>query len=409
MTAMFRSLRLGLRRRPVGIAVGAHGATAALNRPSHDPLLIDRQAYHDGAAALESLLEDKQLIDAARRSGVRIAMLSPLVDDRLVTLPGLNATQAERALTFRAARHFSRVVENPVISATQPAGCGSDVFLASMASGVDIARIHSVIASAGICCLGVHSACAAWLENGADDLPGALVHDEVIVTSVRSGDRLIALRRVPLWSSTVADALVEVGLDPTALANGTVPDTGVFVAPLMIASCRRELLTDDVRGKRRRRALQRTAAMLAAAAMITIAGQLAAYVIQGRELAHLRRTRQENASMAQVELNQRNRRDAMMVAAADLADAEQAASVPHILAQLLPIIPPGTDLDMLEIGRDALVLAGAAPAADRVFAELVAASGTSRVEWIGPVRRSVEGESSAELFALTATLNTGHE
>jgi hypothetical protein len=404
LTATIRRPRIALRRQAVGIAIGAHGATAALDRSSDGPL-IDRRQFPDGVAALESLLENKRLIDTARRCGVRIALLLPLVDDRLVTLAGLNALQAERALNFRAARHFSRAVEHPVISAAQPAGSGPDVFLASMASGVEIARIHAVLASAGVRCLGVHSACGAWLENGGNDAPQALIHDGVLVAAVRSGDRLTALRRVPLWSSTCADVLVEAGLAPTEIEDEKVPDAAAFAARLMVASNGRELLTDRVRETRRRGAQHRTAAMLTAAAMVAIAGQLVGYVVQGRELAQLRRLRQETAEVAQTELNQRNRRDAMAAAAAELADAEQAASVPQLLAQLLPHMPPGTELDMLEIGREELVLSGGAPAADRVFAQLVAAPRTSRVEWIGPVRRPVDGEENAEFFGLTATLS----
>lgn len=404
MTATIRRPRIALRRQEVGIAIGAHGATAAMDRSSDAPL-IDRRQFTDGVAALESLIEDKQLIDTARLCGVRIALLSPLVDDRLVTLAGLNAAQAERALTFRAARHFSRTVETPVISAAQPLDSGPDVFLASMSSGVEIARIHAVLASAGVRCLGVHSACAAWLENGGDNAPRALVHDGVLIAAVRIGDRLTALRRVPLWSSACRDVLVEAGLAATEVEDKNVPDAAAFAARLMVANTGCELLTGRVRETRRRRAQHRTAAMLAAAAMVAIAGQLVEYVIQGRELAQLRRLRQENAEVAQAELNQRNRRDAMAAAAAELADAEQAPSVPRLLAQLLPHMPPGTELDLLEIGREDLVLSGGAPAADRVFAQLVAAPHTSRVEWIGPVRRSVDGEDDAEFFGLTATMS----
>jgi hypothetical protein len=401
---MIRRLHLAPRRRTVGIAIGAHRATAALVRSS-GTLLIDRQDLVDGAAALESLLEDPEIIHRAQRWGVRIALLPPLVEDRLVTMAGLTASQAERALRFRAARHFSRTVEDPVITVSHPAGSGSGEYLATMASGSVIARIHAILTSTGVRCLGVHSACATWLQDGDGDTPRALVHDGVLMAAIRNGDRLTALRRVPRWSPTLADVLVEAGSPSIELDDPKVADAATFTAGLMVARGGSELRTDAIRRARRRRAQQRTAAMLSAAAMIAVAGQLAGYMHQGLELEQLRRLRLENAEAAQAELDQRNRRDAMAAAAAELADAERAASVPTLLAQLLPLMPQGTELDMLEIGNDELVLAGGTPAADRVFAQLVAAPLTGRVEWIGPVRRSVEGGEHAEFFGLTATLD----
>lgn len=396
--------RPALRRRTVGIAIGAHGAVAALERSSGVEL-IDRRDVVDGPAALQSLLADTELIAVARRRGVRIALLPPLVDDRLVTFAGLSVEQAERALTFRAARHFPIPVEDPVISGA-PVDSGREAVLGSMASGVEIGRIHSILASADVRCLGVHSACAVWLEDRGGAAPRALVHEGVLTVAIRSGERLTALRRVPLWSTAIPDVLLEAGLPAHALDGTQMLDAAEFAARQMISCGARELRTDTIRQSRRRRARHRTVALLTVAATVAVAGQLTGYVHQGRELAELRRLRQQHSEAAAAELTLRNRREAVAAAIADVTEAERSASLADILAQLLPLIPQGTTLDMLEIDDDQLVLAGGASAADRVFAQLVAAPVTSRVQWIGPVRRSAEGEGVAEMFGLTAQLTS---
>lgn len=382
----------------MGVALGAGGAAAIL--AGQDACI--RFADENGISALQSLLADGRVARAARDHGVRIALLPPLAEDRIITLPGLTASQAERALTLRAERHFATACDDPVVTATlvDPT---EGRFLASLASGDHIARIHAILAAAGIRCRGIHSAFAALFH---DDRARhrAVVHAGLLVFGLRMDGRFERLRRVPLKSAALAGALADAGLDEVELQRACEPDATSLAAGAIVRGRVAEFRPPALHADRARRARRRTASMsMAAVLMLGVSICTAAWSLN-RDLRSVQRERAALRDDAETALLARAEADALTLSVTRLANASARLAVNDVLASVLSALPPDAELDILEIEGGEVILSGTALAADAVYSGLRISPLVESLEWIGPVRRTTEDGVRREIFGIAAVL-----
>ncbi len=399
MAGITKRVRL---RRVVGISLGEHDAVACFSARG-TCRTVERRGLQDAAAALASLLTDPAIVSAARRGGVRIALLPPATEDRVVSLPGLDEARAERALAFRAEHHFARGESGLVVTATAVSRAAG-VFLASAVPAQLIDAVHSVTAASKVRCVGVHPATHGMFVAANGPASNLIMHAGVLVAAVRSSGRLSGLRRVPIDSPAAREALEEAGVG-SEMAPKELADSAPAVARAMVHVTTAEFRSNALRVGRSRRARLRNGTMIAAAeAALLLAGGLEAWSAR-RDLRDVQNARANARPLVDAALADRERYRKLFDAVRSISGNAAAPSVSELLQNALAAIPSGTQLDVLEIADDELVLAGTAPAADAVYAELRASAVAEDVQWIGPVRRIVEDGSRREAFSIAAAVH----
>jgi hypothetical protein len=391
-------LSMQWRRRVVGIAIGSGEAIACIPKgdASH---WIQRAGIDDGASALRSLLDAPELRSVSRRRGVRIALLPPLVEDRIIRLPRLTAGQAERALAVQAARYFASAPKSPVVACRALDADGE--VLASASSTELIADIHTVLRDARIRCLGLFSGVAAVLHIGT--AIHGIRHGGVVISGIWQDSRLAAVRRRPIRCSTSRNPCQSADTD---VDENTLPEA-LFLAADTISRdvlSTAELCPQALIDSRKKRARLRAGSMAFVAALGFVGGLHAEARQVNQQLLRTRTDRAASRMAVASALDERNQYENLQRTLQRVWTGTTAQSVPATLSSIIADIPLDVELDMLEIDQDALILSGTSARADAVFTAIRRSHLVSTVEWIGPVSGVTDNGMRRESFGIAARL-----
>jgi Tfp pilus assembly protein PilN len=416
------SVPLFRRRRAVGIAIGATTviadvASAAGTAPWSRAIAALPEKEARWPALAEAL---RELRKAVRTNGAElsVALLPPLAEVRLVTLPPLAADEARRAITRNAARYFLTAREPQVIGlvpAPRRAEPKSRTVAAAAAAARVIEAVHTAAQEAGWELGTIVPAEAAWhaaalaiwppLRRGTHEV--AIVrHDRAEVLQLEDGV-LTGLRRVPgsgqaagLSARHDDGSSLAVPAKRTALAQSPELAAAAFASRGTVL----ELVSESA--WQRRRAGQAKLAMAVAIAAVVLLAVAAGLELWGvrRELEHLQRERAALRPKVAALVATRDLAAATGQRLNELAQANRAA-VPwsDFFVTLTKVLPRDAYLTAVRAAGDSVVLEGLAGGAAGVFSAIEAAQGLSGVHSAAPVRRDLRnpaGANALERFSL---------
>jgi Tfp pilus assembly protein PilN len=440
---------LSARQVRIGIAIGddvvvgvatAGGASRAASVPLQWP---DR---NDGVAAAVAAAFNELAAKLAAESGtaldgahVRIALLPPLADARLVPLPPLRLREAEAVVRRDAARHFvGGAVARAV--AVLPAASGADVrsgeraVLAAAAPVATLESVRAAAAGAGWTVESIVPAHGAWLAgpetgwsgDGARSIFAA--HGDAVHVMRIEGESLVTVRRVP--ASLVSEVVSAAGAAPgraivcgeagrreslsraVAAAGWTLVDDAARsrsapeVAAMRAHRSPLELVPPSLTAERWRRS-RMVGRRLAASAVVLLA-VAAAIEFWGmrRELDAVRARRAEIRSEVSPLLATRDSINQMESRTQAIREIER--STPRwtrALFDLALLLPSDSYLTSVRTRGDTLVIEGSGASAGEAMQALRRAGSLTDFRLEGIVERDLEdGSTSIERFRLSARL-----
>jgi len=440
----------GTRRRPrIGVALGTdaiigivegstQSATVAVDWPANGesaaPALAT--AFADLAGRLQSATGHP--LNHAR---VRVALLPPLCDVRLVPLPPLRLREAEAVIRRDAARHFvggsaARVVA--VLPAAGPAGApgasGTAPVLAAAAPVATLEAVRSAAATMGWTVdafVPAHGAWLAELQSGGRPVSRtrlvlAVLDDAVHLLRI-DGDETITVRRVPIdladevvsaagpapgtfhflgsggRSERIGRALAAAGWTSSNTAR---TDSAEESAARNAGRSRLELVPPSLIAERWRRSRSAAGRLaIAAAVLLAIAAATEMWGVR-RELDAVRRERA--AIRAEVAPLIEARDSISLLNDRTLAIRELEENTPRwtrALFDLALLLPADAHLTAMRTRGDTLVIEASGARAGDAIQALRRAGSLTDVRLEGLVERDLEeGSTATERFRLSARL-----
>jgi len=402
------------------------------------------------AAALAAAIN--QVIDrlgVARSGGetreirVRIALLPPLVDARMVTLPPLKKREAEAVIRRDAARHFvggsvARAVAvlppSEAVAALLPEGQTGRPVLAAASPVTTLEAVRVAAVAAGCTVESIVPAHGAWLAGPTDDWAGdgagavfAAHGDAVHVMRLDRGS-LTGMRRVP--ASLMAEVVAAAGPAPgraivcgdpgrreslaraVAAAGWTLADEGAKLrsaaelAALRSGRSRIELVPPSLIAERwrRSRVIGRRLA-LAAVAVLALAAAIEFWGVR-RELDAISRRRAEIRPEVAPLLATRDSISEMEARVDAIGEIERSAPRwTRAIFDLALLLPSDAYLTSVRTRGDTLVIEGSGASAGEAMQALRRAGSLTDFRLEGTVERDLEdGSTSVERFRLSARL-----
>jgi hypothetical protein len=326
---------------------------------------------------------------------VTVALVPPLVELRLLSLPPLRDDERRRVLARDAARHFIGVREPQVIGANVLSYRGAPVsVVAAAASAGLVEEIEAGLAGVGWMLASIVPAQAAWAVHANGTIVARLPQATEVVWVERG--RVIERRRL---KPDAADPPGAQPLDdPLALAAACAPR----VHQLELCSEGRHAI--------RRRVARRAAAGLAivAATCLVLAAGIDYWGL-GRQLAAVRARRTALAPAVAAAMQDRDSLGALTASLTTLATLR--ATAPRwsaFLTDLADYLPRDAHLVTLHADADSAVLHGVARHAGGVFQAVQRMPGVTGVRAEAPIRQDLAPDGTArEQFALGALVRAG--
>jgi Tfp pilus assembly protein PilN len=425
----------------IGLALGADRLTAVLRGTGAQasvPYVFS--AEPTGADALNAALEELRLqLSAAAglelaRAEVDVALLPPLAEARLVSLPPLRKVEAEQVLRRDAARYFVGSSGARALAVRLPAR-GADApapVLAVSASAGLIEQVCAALTGLGWRVRSVGPALAGWLaaaSRGSDRTPGIVLvqlGDTLHLTRVQRSVRL--LRRAPLSSG--ADLIEAIGVGPgraflwtdaaqrTAFERALVArnwhiertadaeSDAATVAAQLAGPSDLELVPLSMQLERQSLQRQRSRRLVLTAVVLLVASALAELWGTRRELSALRAQR---AAIKQEVTPLLAARDSINTLAQRRANIDglrtNAPLWTSALFDLAMLLPSDTHLRSLRATGDTLTIEASSARAGDAMQALRSATTLGDVRLKGQVERELEdGATSLERFSLQARL-----
>jgi hypothetical protein len=380
-------------------------ATVGVALSASDVVIADARSTEVVRASLEAPVDDRwpALQEAlqqfrARHGGasllLRVALLPPLAEVRMVPLPPLDEADARRLLGRAAGRHFLEAREAPVIgvaparSGGAPAQPGAlvDRLAAAVAAPV-LVRVRQAALAAGCTLEVVVPAVTAWSRGVSPTQRGLLVsyagQQELI--EVHAGAPC-ALRRFREAGDEPARAEAVRAVGPVA----TVSDPLLTAAKAMAAATTRGPwpLSFDLADRAANAATPDTPRWVAPVVIMAALAAVAALGLEWRARGTLDQLRAERAALEPQLARtapQRLRRDRVRVLRAVAATSPQTVS--SRLAAVSTALPDAAYLTRVRVRGDSMTLEGRAVRAGAVWAALSGASAAGTLTATSPVRR----------------------
>jgi hypothetical protein len=446
----------------IDLAIGPEGLTALL--PGHQqPLIIPARivAGNDEAGRLgeafgrlEEVVKEALGISADGHPvfQVRVALLPPLSEARLVELPGLRSEEIAPVLRRDASRHFIGGSRDLVVGAARVAGSSgssSSMVFAAAAPASFLSALRSTIEIRGWAMDRIVPAHAAWvaalrrlapLRAGRSGSAAPAVRVLVAVVGetahlIRlSGDGIDQIRKFPAADvagivdgagSQPGNALV-LGDDPSrsdaagrsTIAAGLKSAGWVPVAPPAVHSSAAasaahdveaavpEIVPDFVAAVRHQQGRRVTARLFTAANVILLTAAAVHYWGTARVLELLGSERAELSALVTPAMAQRDSLFRLEARLAELQALEaQARGWTSSLVELSVALPPETYLMSLRAAGDTVVLDAVGGRAGEALAALNSSRSLSDVRLEGTIQREIEGGTTArERFTLSGIL-----
>lgn len=438
----------------IAIALGATEISAVLNDREKtlevpielagvdDPSPMLRQAL----ARLEELVRAELGAPNARldRVRIRVALLPPLCEVRLVELPPLRPEEVDQVLKREAGRHFLGRSRPLVVAGRSFAAEGAEgraPVLGAAAPRALVEALQRAVEARGWELERVVPAHAAWLhalEEAAPRVSGSgasearmrllvAVEGDTAHLVRLSDDAPDQLRRLP--AGDVAGVLEAAGATPgralllgseavrtplaQALGNAgwqPVQPKGGASARLQAArhsgDASPELVPAPLASARRERSRQLTK-RLAGASVVTLAAAAAVHLWGTAN--DVRRIEQERSELRQSVMPAVEARDSLDRMTERLATLEalgrESSRWTFSLVELAVLLPPETYLISLRAAGDTAVVEAAGGRAGDALAALSTAPSLRDVRLEGPIERDLEqGSTSRERFTLSALL-----
>jgi hypothetical protein len=441
----------------IGVALGideavvvAAGLERALTVPASLPPLSEdpTNALVQVFARIQAMLvEQKEIAEdaASSRVRVRVALLPPLSDVRLVSLPPLKADELAAVLRRDASRHFLGSGRPLIVAGERVGERGSDHLapvLAGAAPRVLVESLQRAVEAVGWELERIVPAHAAWLraldkaapapaESAGGDAPASGVRAVIAVLGNTvhvvhaTGGVPDQIRRVPLAPGAVVEA---VGKDPgRALLLADEPDRGPLsdalsdagwvtlkspdrsarvAAALHGGDSAPELIPTPLAMARQEQSRRTTVRMvgaaivvLALAASVNLLGQVREYKAVRRERAELREV-VAPAMAARDSLNAINERLDELRTLGD-----EAARWTFSLVEMSVLLPDETHLVSLRAAGDTAVVEAEGGRAGDALSALRTATTLEDVRVEGSIQREIEdGTAAGERFTLSAVL-----
>jgi len=351
--------------------------------------------------------------DAAPR--LRIALLSPLVEVRAVTIPPVADDDARRLLARAASRHFLDV-RDPVVVGVAPSvvreaapGARIATRLAAAVPLRLLRALHDAVREAGAEVEVVVPAIAAWCRTSTGTVALRVPQPEWQELVVASAGTPVSVRRFRLAGdeAAITEAVgalsMQVMTDPAEaaaaalVAHGSPETSGDRSASWPMAFS----LTPEA-GTPSAGTTSRTTMLAVAAGALVLAAIGLQEVDVRRELAAIRAERARLASA----MGGRGSADATREVAQALdalPDTRWAAALVRITAAL----PDDAHLTRVQARGDTLMLVGVATRAASAFAALASVPEFARIEATAPVRRETTTDDEVvERFAFAVRLTS---
>ncbi|HUE95600.1 MAG TPA: hypothetical protein VMN39_03025 [Longimicrobiaceae bacterium] len=384
----------------------------------------------------------------AGRFAVRVALLPPLCEVRLVELPMLDTDEMNAVLRRSASRHFMGAGRDLVIGSarlSQP-GAGTSKVLAAAAPSTLLEAVRIAIESRGWELETIVPAHAAWLRTLDEALPETSRHGTggstgpVRVAIAADGETLNVLRRVGPSLEQVR-RLPDRGDEGLLDAVGAVPGRAIVLAAeprraelgavLRIAGwmvenggevvtareaaargiegAMVELLPPPIVAARNERSRRVAARMMVAAAVLVVAAGAVHLVSLAQSLRSVERQRAELRAEVAPVAAARDSLDAMYETLRQLRELEDGSrSLTAPLVELAVLLPPESHLVSLQVAGDTAVFQAAGGRAGEALAALRQATTLTDVQLEGTIQHQIEGGASAgERFVLSAIVASG--
>jgi hypothetical protein len=380
-------------------------ATVGVALSATDVVIADARGTEVARASLEPPVGDRwpALQEAlqqfrARQGGtsllLRVALLPPLAEVRMVPLPPLDEADARRLLGRAAGRHFLEARETPVIgvaparsggAAAQP-GALIDRLAAAVATPV-LARVRQAALAAGCTLEVVVPAVTAWSRGLSPTQRGLLV-------SYAGQQELIEVHAgAPCALRRFREAGDEPARDEAVRAVGpvaTVSDPLLTAAKAMAAATTRGPwpLSFDLADRAANAATPDTPRWVAPVVVLAALAAVAALGLEWRTRATLDQLRAERAALEPQLARtapQRLHGDRVRVLRAVAATTSQTVS--SRLAAVSTALPDAAYLTRVRVRGDSMTLEGRAVRAGAVWAALSGASAVGTLTATSPVRR----------------------
>lgn len=385
-------MRLFGSRPRIGVALGVDRLVAVLPRGR----VLETTEVDDLGRAVAELKRATGL----KWASITVALVPPLVDLRLLTLPPLRDEERRRVLARDAGRYFVGAQEPHVIGTGVS---GGPTVLAAAASARVVEALEAAVQAAGWTLVAVVPAHAAWASSAHRRGSGRhlLVRLPQTTELLRlEVGRLVERRRFPP------------GTEPE-LPAGTIvlspPESDPFAIAARYAqgnAC--ELCSEQTHARRQRRAWRVAAALAAAAAACLLLAAGVDFWGLGRQLAALRARRAGLSPQVAVAIRARDSLEAIIGSIGTLRTLEATSPQwPAFLTDLADYLPRDAHVVTLRGAADSVTVEGIARQAATVFQAIQQIPRVGGVRAAAPIRQNVVADGSVqEQFALGAILRT---
>jgi Tfp pilus assembly protein PilN len=369
-----------------------------------------------------------------RTAQVRVVLLPPLADVRLVPLPPMRPAEAEAVIRRDAARYFLGDAVPRVVGVATSAGRKANAAVLAAAAPVALTEaVRSACGFLGWTLDSILPAHTAWLGRAARVTAGrqkagvVIAADGDVVNVIRSGGSVSSIRRLSL---TGADLLEATGPGPgtavvfadrgardalahTLSAGGwmvagasTESQSALEAAADGAADSIIELVPPTLAAQRRDRA-RTNAWLIAAAAIVLIVGAgLVELWGAKRELRGIRAERQAIREQVAPLLQARDSVGRLESRALVIERLEQESPRwTRALFDLALLLPGDTHVTTLRTTGDTLVAEATGDRASAALQALRRSGSLENIRLVGPVERELEdGETTTERFRFSAVL-----
>jgi hypothetical protein len=418
----------------IDIAADADGLTAVVRRGTAVLRTVTAPIDGEVDAVPRALAELRRQVDAAVGSDtagtqVRLALLPPLVEARLLALPPVRAAEAAVVVRRDAGRHFLGITAPRVTAVSMPRRASGAPALAAAASAQQVHELSAAVERAGWRVTAVVAAYGAWVAAARRAGRGVnaiiAVHAGAAHVLQLVDGTPVSLRRLP--ADTLDELVDAAGSDVGGIAL-FAPDTardalaqrlaarGWQVHPLRRSAAEaaalhagesRLALVTDTALQHRRQSQNRLAARLAAAAVILlVASAVVALWGAQRQLDAVRAERAAIRPQVQPLLLLRDSLDELRArSSAVAAVAQRAPRWTWALHDIALMLPSEAHVTRLHATGDTITIEAEGTGAGTALQALRGAPSLTGARLVGVVDRELaDGETAMERFRITARL-----
>jgi hypothetical protein len=370
-----------------------------------------------------------------RAARVRVVLLPPLADVRLVPLPPMRPSEAEMVIRRDAARYFLGDAVSRVVGVAMPPRQKANAPVLAAAAPVTTAEaIRSACGFLGWRLEAILPAHTAWLGRAARVTQGrqtagvVLAADGDTIIVIRFAGSVSSIRRLP--ALTAADLAEAAGSGPgTAVvfadramrdalshalsasgwmvAGGSAePQSALEAAAAGAADSIIELVPPTLAAQRRDRARTNAWLIAAAAVVLLIGAGLVELWGAKRELSEIRAERQAIREQVTPLLQARDSVSRLESRALNIERLEQESPRwTRALFDLALLLPADTHVTTMRTAGDTLVAEATGDRASAALQALRRSGSLEDIRLVGPVERELEaGETATERFRFSAIL-----